>query len=87
MKLHLTLGGVDVDVHRGGVYFQKKAGDGIAPFHQCGVIALEQREVQPSVLHRTPVYEEVLVFAGGAGHAGCADETPDVEVWRPKPRV
>ena len=40
MKLHLTLGGVDVDVHGGGVDFQKQAGDGVAPFHQRGVIAL-----------------------------------------------
>jgi len=38
MKLHLTLGWVDVHVHGGGVHFQEQAADGVAPLHQGGVI-------------------------------------------------
>ena len=87
MKLNLALGGVDVDVHGGWINFQKEAGDGVAPFHQRGVVAFKQREVKAAILHRTTVHKEVLVLAGGTGDAGRAEETPKAEARSPKSEV
>ena len=49
-----------------GCDFQEQAADRVAPLHQGGVVAFEQGEVQPTVLHGAAVDEQVLVFASGA---------------------
>ena len=79
MKFHLSFRGVNVDVHRCRVNFQKQAAHRIAPLHQRGVVTFQQREVQPAILHRPTVDEQALVFARSARDAGRADETPETE--------
>jgi hypothetical protein len=49
MKLHLAFGGMNVHVHARGINFQKQTADRVTAFHQRGVIAFEQREVDASI--------------------------------------
>ena len=79
-ELHLAFGGMDVHVHGGGVDVEEEAADGEAAFHEGGVVAFEEGMVEAAVLDGAAIDEEVLLVAGRAGNAGCADEAPQVEV-------
>ena len=79
VKLHFAFRRMDVDVHGRGVELEKEAAHGVTAFHEGGVIALEQGEIQATVLDGPAVYEEVLVLARGPRHPGRADESPDAE--------
>ena len=61
MKSDLALGRMDIHIHGGRINFQKQAANGIAPFHQGSVVSLEQREIQPAILDRPAVNEQMLV--------------------------
>jgi hypothetical protein len=63
MKLHLAFGGMNIHVHRCGINFQKQTADRVTAFHQRGVIAFEQREVDASIFDRTAIHENVLIIA------------------------
>ncbi len=79
MKLHFAFGGMNVHVHRCGINFQKQTADRVTAFHQRGVVAFEQREVDATILDRATIHEDVLVIPRRAGHAGRTDETPNAE--------
>ena len=79
MKLHLAFGGMNVHVHCRGINFQKQTADRVTAFHQRGVIAFEQREVDAAIFDRAAIHEKVLIIARRARHAGRADETPNAE--------
>ncbi len=66
VKLHLTLGRMNVNVHIRRVEFNEQAADRVAAFHQGGVVAFEQGEIEASVLDGAAIDKEVLVFARGA---------------------
>src|SRR6266404_5678888 len=76
MKLHFPLGGMNVDIHRRRINFQKKAADRVAPSHQRSVIALQEREIDPAILDWSPVHKDMLVLPGGTGNPWRAHETP-----------
>lgn len=79
VEFHLALGRMNVHIDTRGIDFQKQAADRVAAFHQRGVIALHQREVQPAIFHGTAVDEEMLILARRARDAGRADETPEMK--------
>jgi hypothetical protein len=81
VEFHLALGGMNVDVDARRIHLEKEATERVTPFHERGVITFKQREVEATILHWTPVDEEMLVFARGAGDSRLANETPE-----PKPR-
>ena len=82
-KFHLAFGRVDVDIHDRRIEFQKQTANGIASFHQRGVIALEQRVVQAPVFDRPAVHEQMLILPISARHAGGADESPNAQAGGP----
>ena len=79
MELHLTLGGMNVHVHGGGIDFQKQTAHRITPLHQRRVIALHQGEIDTAILDRATINEDVLILARGTGDAGRTDQTPDAK--------
>ena len=83
VELHLALGGMDVHVHLRGVEFEEEARDGVTAFHQRGVVALHEREVQRAVLDGAAVDEEMLVIARATRDPGRADETPEADCRLP----
>ena len=80
MKLHLALGRMDVHVHLRGVEFKKETAHRVAAFHQRGVVALDEREVERAVLDGPAVDEEMLIVTAATRDAGCADEAPQAEL-------
>ncbi len=74
---------MNVDIHTGGIDFQKQAADRVTALHQRGVIAFQEREVQAAVFHRAAIDEQMLLFPGGARQAGRTDETPEADRARP----
>ena len=84
MEFHLALGRVDVHVHFRRIDFQKQTANRIAVFHQRGMIAFQQREIDAAIFHRPAVDEHMLVRARGPGDARRADEAPDAQaaMWR-----
>ena len=80
MKFHLALGRMDVHIHGGGGNFEEQTAHRVAPLHQRGVIAFDQREVEAAILHRPAIHKQVLVLARGARHPRRADETPEVNL-------
>src|SRR5690348_18204625 len=67
---------MNIDVDCGRINLQEQATNGVAPFHQGGVVTLQQREVQPTVLHGASVDEQVLLIAGGSRYSRRADKAP-----------
>ena len=57
MKLHLALGRMNIDIDSSGIDFQKQAANRIATFHQGGVIAFQQREIEAAIFNRAPIDE------------------------------
>src|ERR1043166_3717921 len=82
MESYFAFGGMDVHVHGSRSDFEKETADRVAPFHQGGVIAFEQGEVESAIFHGAAVDERVLVLAGGPGDSWGADETPKAEEGR-----
>ena len=87
VEFHFALGGMDVDVNGSGIHFEEKAADRIATFHERGVIAFEEREVEHAVFDGTTVNEKVLVFASGTREARFSDEAPDAKRGRGCPLI
>ena len=79
VELHLAFGGMDVHIDERGIDFEEQAADGVAAFHQRGVVALDEREVDAAILDRAAVDEDMLLVARRAGEAGCADEAPEMD--------
>ncbi len=82
VELHFALGGVDVDVHGGGIDFEEEAADRETALHQGGVVAFEQGEIQAAIFHGAAVHEEMLIFTRGTRNTRRTDETPDAEEGR-----
>src|SRR6266850_2375862 len=76
MKLHFTLGGMNVDIHITRIDFQKKAANRVSPFHQRGVIPFEESVVEATVVYGAAVHEQMLVFPSGSRDPWLADESP-----------
>ena len=66
VEFYLSFGGMNIDVHGGRIDFQKESADRIAPFHERGVIAFQQRIIESAILNRPAVDEKVLVLPSGA---------------------
>ena len=62
-ELHLALLRVDVHIDRCRIDFQEQTANGITPAHQGRVIALSQCKMEPPILDRALVDEEVLFVA------------------------
>jgi len=77
VELHLTFGGVDVDVDLAGIEFQKKAAERVATLHEGVVVAFDQGGIETAVFNRPPVDEEMLVVPGGPGDARGTDPSPN----------
>ena len=54
-----------------GIHLDEEKRDRMLPFHQRGVVALAQGEIDGAVFHGAPVEEDELLRAGRAAHA-CA---------------
>ena len=67
---------MNVHVHLAWIDFKEQAAHRKAPPHQRRVIALDQRAVQPAILHRPPIHKHMLLLARPARHARRADESP-----------
>ena len=70
MKFDLTLGGMNVHVHGGGINFQKQTADRITPFHQRVVVAFDERVIDAAIFHWAAVDEYKLAVARRARDAG-----------------
>ena len=81
MKFHLALGGMNVHVHGRGINFHEQTANRVTAFHQRGVVAFEQREVEAAILDRPAIHEDVLVLARGTRRARRADQSPNAEGW------
>src|SRR5439155_8856043 len=77
VKLHFALRGMDVDIDGRRIDLQEETTNRVTSFHQRGVIALQQSEVQPPVLHRPTIHKDMLILTRRAGDAGSADESPE----------
>ena len=82
VEFHLALGGMNVHVHGGGIDLQEETTDRVTSFHQRGVVAFDECEVQTAVLHRAPIHEKMLVLPRGPRHARLANESPQPEPGR-----
>ena len=57
MEFNFAFRGMDVDVHGGGIDFEKQTADGVASFHQGGVITFEEREIEAAIFNGATVHE------------------------------
>ena len=76
MELHFALGRVNVDIHGGGVDFQKQAAHWIPSLHERGVIALNERVINPPIFDGPAIDEDKLSIAGGARNSRRPDQSP-----------
>ena len=77
MEFHFAFRRVNVHVHFRGIHFNEQTADRKAPFHQRGVIAFEQREINSAIFHRPPVDEKMLALAGRSRNPGRTNQTPE----------
>src|SRR4026208_2045488 len=75
----LPLGRMTIYVHGSGIDFEKQAADRIASLHERRVVALDEREVQATILDGPFVHEKMLIFARRARDPRLADETPEAK--------
>ena len=64
-KLHLQLGGMDIDIHGGKIHLQVQVADGVAPRHQPALIGLLHRRRQQPGADIAPVDIKALLVPGG----------------------
>jgi hypothetical protein len=79
MEFNLAFGRVNVDIDLARIDFQKQTTHGETSLHQRGVVALDQRKIEPAVFHGPAIDEKILGVAGCAGNAGSAYQAPDMD--------
>ena len=75
MKLHFAFRRMNIDVDRGGIQFQEQATNWVAPFHQSCVISFQQSKIEPPILHRPTIDEQMVILSGCPRYTRCADKT------------
>ncbi len=78
-KADFAFGGVDVDVHGGGINFEEEDGRRVAPFRDVGMVGLEDGVGKRAGVHRAAVDEGDEAVARGAALARATQEAGEAE--------
>jgi hypothetical protein len=72
-----AFGWMNIDIDVFGIEFEEEAADRESSLHQRGVIAFDEGVIEPAMLDRAAIHEQVLILTSGAGNSRRADQTPD----------
>jgi len=75
-----AFGGVDVDVHGGGIYVEKEDRWRVTAFGDVGVVGFEDGVIEGAALHRAAIDEGDEAVPRGAALAGAAEEPAEAQI-------